>query len=167
MATITLILLLPPDNRELTVELDDSLTSSDIVEELITAGQLQPSPQGYEVAAKGGAIFDADQTVSQSGLSDGSRVRLIPIIEAGGYPDIIPLLRQTIDYFAPSIASGAIEITLIRVVKDVVVKYLDTIGRRSAIVVLKDGNSIQIDGHMSNESVTTLVRVLQRDIAQQ
>lgn len=53
MAEMAVRIMLPIDGRILTVDLDDTMTTAEIVTELLAGGQLQPNEHGYQMGKKG------------------------------------------------------------------------------------------------------------------
>jgi DNA-binding response OmpR family regulator len=81
-------ILLPPDNREITVELDDSLTTADIIRDLLDAGALNLNSDGYMVATGDGSLLDHDAKASEFELGTTDLLRVFPAATAGGAPKL-------------------------------------------------------------------------------
>jgi hypothetical protein len=90
MANLELRFLLPPDNREIVVELDDTMTPRDVLKELLVAHAIDPNPHGYTFALKGGDVLNDDTEFRALNLSAGAVIRVIPATVAGGGPYELP-----------------------------------------------------------------------------
>ena len=84
MAEMAVRIMLPIDGRILTVDLDDTMTSAEIVTELLAGGQLQPNAHGYQIGKKGGDLLNRDSPIRDLGLSADDVLRVIPATDAGG-----------------------------------------------------------------------------------
>jgi len=83
MADIEVRLMLPVDGRIVTVELEDTMTPDEIVNELIAGEVIQPSDSGYKLAVKGGAELNSTTQLKEIGLKDDDVIRVIPATDAG------------------------------------------------------------------------------------
>ncbi len=73
----------PTDGRIVTVTLDNSMTAQEAISELIGANFVNPNPQGYNLAVKGGPQFGPTQSFAELNMKDGDTVRVIPATDAG------------------------------------------------------------------------------------
>ena len=73
----------PVDGRLAEVELEDSMTAAEAVENLIDGGFVQSNPEGYELARRGGALIDPRQSFAGADIVEGDIVRVIPATVAG------------------------------------------------------------------------------------
>lgn len=73
----------PIDGGTTEVEMDDAVTASEAIENLVGAGFINANPQGYKLAKKGGADLDARQTFAAAGVREGDVIRIIPATDAG------------------------------------------------------------------------------------
>ena len=69
----------PTDGRVVTVTLDSTMTA----QEAISSNFISPNPQGYNLAIKGGAQLQQNQTFADAGIKDGDTLRIIPATDAG------------------------------------------------------------------------------------
>lgn len=83
MAEIEVKFVLPPDNREISVELDETMRPPEIVNALLEEGMIKPNPHGYLLALKGGDFLNNDRSLSQLGLRPGNVMRVVPATDAG------------------------------------------------------------------------------------
>ena len=83
MPDIEVRLMLPVDNRIMTIELDDTMTSEEVVNELITENVLAPSEDGYQLALKGGEQINSSTQLKDTSITAGSVIRVIPATNAG------------------------------------------------------------------------------------
>ncbi len=83
MADVKVNFMHPTDGRLLTVTVDDTMTAQDALSELIANDFVQPNPQGYTLAIKGGAELQPNQSFLNAGISDDTTIRVIPAIDAG------------------------------------------------------------------------------------
>jgi hypothetical protein len=83
MADVKVNFLHPTDGRQLTVNLDNSITAQESVAELIAANFIVPNHQGYSRAIKGGNILQPGQSFSEAGVTDNATVRVLPATDAG------------------------------------------------------------------------------------
>lgn len=83
MADVEVRLMLPVDNRIITVELDDTMTPDEVVNELVAESVIQPSDAGYQLAIKGGDQINATTQLRNVSLTGDSIIRVIPATDAG------------------------------------------------------------------------------------
>jgi len=85
MADINVNFIHPTDGRQLTVNLDDSITGQEAVAELIAAEFITPNPQGYGLAIKGGNMIDPNRSFRDAGVKEPSSntLRVVPATDAG------------------------------------------------------------------------------------
>ena len=83
MADIEVKFLLPPDDRQLGVELDDAMKPPDIIRELLSAEKISANPQGYLLAVKGGDFINDNTELRMLGLRTGAEIRVVPATDAG------------------------------------------------------------------------------------
>ncbi len=83
MAEMAVRIMLPIDGRILTVDLDDTMTTAEIVTELLAGGQLQPNEHGYQMGKKGGDLLNRDSPIRDLGLAPDDVLRVIPATDAG------------------------------------------------------------------------------------
>lgn len=83
MPEISLSFIHPTDGRVLSVTVDDSMTVQETIGELIGADFIPPSPQGYNLAIKGGAALQNAHTLAAGGVKDGNALRIIIATDAG------------------------------------------------------------------------------------
>ena len=86
MADIELKFIHPTDGRVVRARVDDTMTSAEVVQELVGGGFLAPHTPGYELVVKGGDQLPANQTLAAAGVKDDTVIRILPISEAGGLP---------------------------------------------------------------------------------
>jgi hypothetical protein len=73
----------PTDGRIITVTLDRTMTAAEAIGQLIANDLIQPNPQGYNLAPKGGGQLRSDESFADAGVKDGDTVRIIPATDAG------------------------------------------------------------------------------------
>jgi len=73
----------PTDGRVVTVTLDSTMTAQEAISELISSSFISPNPQGYNLAIKGVAQLQQNQTFADAGIKDGNTLRIIPATDAG------------------------------------------------------------------------------------
>lgn len=85
MADVNVNFRHPTDGRELTVNLDDSITAQEAVAELIAANFIVPNSQGYGLAIKGGNMIEPSQTFRDAGVEEPNQntIRVVPATDAG------------------------------------------------------------------------------------
>ncbi|WLE95793.1 MAG: hypothetical protein QTN59_14035 [Candidatus Electrothrix communis] len=83
MADVKINFMHPTDGRLLTVTVDDTMTAREAVAELIANDFIQPNPQGYQLAIKGGAELGNETSFADSAVGDDTTIRVIPAIDAG------------------------------------------------------------------------------------
>jgi DUF4097 and DUF4098 domain-containing protein YvlB len=74
----------PTDGRLVTVTLDESMTAAEAISELIANGFISTSPQGYNLAVKGGRQIGQSESFADAKVKDGDSIRIIPAADAGG-----------------------------------------------------------------------------------
>lgn len=83
MADVKVNFMHPTDGRVVTVTLDNSMTAQEAISELISNEFINPNPQGYNLAIKGGAQLQQNQSFANAGVKDGDTLRVIPATDAG------------------------------------------------------------------------------------
>ena len=84
MSDIAVRIMLPIDGRILTVDLDDTMTTSEVIAELLANGHLQPNPHGYLMGVKGReAMLNRDDAIGRLGLTSDDVLRILPATDAG------------------------------------------------------------------------------------
>lgn len=83
MADVKVNFMHPTDGRTITVTVDGTMTAQEAVAELIANDFIQPNPQGYNLAIKGGAQIQPNQSLEGAGAKDGDTIRVIPATDAG------------------------------------------------------------------------------------
>ena len=73
----------PTDGRVVSVNMDNTMTSGDAIAELISNNFIEPNPQGYRLALKGGREIRNDETFATAEVKDGDTLRVIPSTDAG------------------------------------------------------------------------------------
>jgi hypothetical protein len=84
MTDIKIEFIHPTDGRIITVDVDDSMTPNEAINELIAANFIPPSDE-YSLAIKGGGILEGKSTFDLGGVKDGDTIRIIPATDGGGY----------------------------------------------------------------------------------
>lgn len=82
--TIRVEFLHPTEGRTAQVELDPTMTTEEIIEELVAIEFLARSPLGYCLARKGGAVIASEYSLLAAGVADGGVIRVLYRTEAGG-----------------------------------------------------------------------------------
>lgn len=83
MADREVRIMLPVDGRIVTVELEDTMTSDEIINELLANDVIQRSPAGYKLAIKGGAELNATTQLKNADLNPNTVIQVIPATDAG------------------------------------------------------------------------------------
>jgi len=83
MADVKINFMHPTDGRLLTVTVDDTMTTQEALAELIANDFVQPNPQGYNLAIKGGRQLQANESFASAEVKDGTTIRVIPATDAG------------------------------------------------------------------------------------
>lgn len=83
MADITVNFIHPTDGKRVTVTVDDTMTASEAVGQLLANNFIAPHPDGYQLSVKGGAIIPNNQSFNQAGVKEGTDVNIIPATNAG------------------------------------------------------------------------------------
>jgi hypothetical protein len=86
VALIELKFQLPPDLREITVEMEDNMKPPEIIEELLKANMIRPNPQSYLLAIKGGDFLNNDVELRTLNLEPGTIIRVVAATDAGSRP---------------------------------------------------------------------------------
>lgn len=82
-ASVKVNFMHPIDGRILTVTMDNTMTAQEAIDELISNEFINPNPQGYNLAIKGGAQLQSNQIFEDAGVKDGDTLRVIPATDAG------------------------------------------------------------------------------------
>lgn len=84
MAEVNVQFMHPTDGRKLEVTLDNTMTTQEVIDELITSNFVPINkPHGYDLSIKGGAQLQALETLESSGVKDADVIRVIPATDAG------------------------------------------------------------------------------------
>ncbi|MEM8948765.1 MAG: hypothetical protein AAGC99_05475 [Pseudomonadota bacterium] len=83
MADIGVRIMLPVDGRIISVELDDTMTPDEVINELITENVLPNSDDGYQLAIKGGDQINPTTQLKDTQLTSDNVLRVIPATQAG------------------------------------------------------------------------------------
>jgi hypothetical protein len=83
MGDIDVSFVHPEHGRIMAVTLDDSMTVTEAVGELLANSFLPSHPSGYKLS-KTGNILRGDQTFAEAGITAGSSIHIFPTTEAGG-----------------------------------------------------------------------------------
>jgi hypothetical protein len=83
VADIEVKFQLPPDLREITVELADDMKPPEIINELLKAEVIKPNPQGYMLAIARGDFINDDTELRALNLQPDARIRVIAASDAG------------------------------------------------------------------------------------
>lgn len=75
--------MLPVDGRIISVELDDTMTPDEVINELITENVLPNSDDGYQLAIKGGDQINPTTQLKDTQLTSDNVLRVIPATQAG------------------------------------------------------------------------------------
>lgn len=86
MSLIDVTFIHPVDGTTVDVTLDDNMTADDIINELINAGFIQRTSDGYDLSVKGGGWVDGNQALRDGGAIDKCIVRIVPLTCAYGCP---------------------------------------------------------------------------------
>ena len=73
----------PTDGRVVTVSLDSTMTSKEIIAELIKSDFIHGNFQGYGIAIKGGSLLSPNESLHKLGIKNGDVLRIIPATDAG------------------------------------------------------------------------------------
>jgi hypothetical protein len=63
--------------------MEDNMKPPEIVEELLRAGVINPNPQGYLLAVKGGDFLNNDAELRALNLQQGTIIRVVAATDAG------------------------------------------------------------------------------------
>lgn len=83
MADIKIKLVHPTDGRLVDVNVDETMTAQETLDDLIANKFLTANPHGYFLAIKGGNQLAASQSLSDGGVTDGTVLNIIPATDAG------------------------------------------------------------------------------------
>lgn len=84
MADLSVNFMHPTDGSVITVTVDDTMNSQELVGELLANNFMPSHPQGYQLSVvETGTILRADQTLADAKVKAGSKVKVLPITEAG------------------------------------------------------------------------------------
>ncbi|WP_027003067.1 hypothetical protein [Hugenholtzia roseola] len=83
MADVNVNFVHPTDGRVINATIDDSMTSNEVIAELVSHDFIKYSPQGYNLAIKGGSRLLNQQTLRDAGTAHGTTFRVIPATDAG------------------------------------------------------------------------------------
>jgi uncharacterized membrane protein len=78
MADTTVRVSLPADGRILTIDLDDMVTVKELIDELVTSGQILSSTGGYRLNKKTGEPLAGDRKIRDLGLTDSDVLSVAP-----------------------------------------------------------------------------------------
>lgn len=67
----------PTDGRMISVTMDNTMTPSEVIAELILNNFIPPTPNDYSLAVKGGNMLTANKTFYNDGVVDGDVIRVI------------------------------------------------------------------------------------------
>jgi hypothetical protein len=74
----------PTDGRVITVTVDDTMTAQEAIGELLANNFVPPHGQGYQLSVvENGNIIGGNQTMAEAGVRSGSKIKVLPITEAG------------------------------------------------------------------------------------
>jgi hypothetical protein len=91
MADIEVTFIHPTTNEPLEATIDDGMTPSQIVVDLINEKFIPADPQGYAIGVKGGQDrLPNDRPVAQAGITTGSKLLVIPQTDAGSVTIALP-----------------------------------------------------------------------------
>ncbi len=83
MSEISVNFVHPTDGRMISVDLDSTMTGSEIVNELIASDFISSSSEGYKLAIKGGAELRMDNSLEENGVQNSTTIRVTPATDAG------------------------------------------------------------------------------------
>jgi hypothetical protein len=74
----------PTDGRVMTVTVDDTMTAEEAIGELLANNFVPPHGQGYQLSVvESGNIISGSQSLGEAGVKHGSKIKVLPITEAG------------------------------------------------------------------------------------
>lgn len=73
----------PTDGRVITVTVDNTMTATEAIGELLANNFIVPHQSGYELAA-GGNIISGNRTFADARVEDGGVIKILTATEAGG-----------------------------------------------------------------------------------
>ena len=83
MADLSVNFLHPTNGQIITVTIDDTMTCREVIGELIANDFVSASPEGYDLAIKGGSMLEGQKSMAQNGVREGMTIRVIPATDAG------------------------------------------------------------------------------------
>jgi hypothetical protein len=83
MSDIKVKIAHPTDGRLVDVNVDETMTATETVNELISSNFLTANPHGYFLAVKGGNQLTATQSLRDGGVKEGTVLNVIPATDAG------------------------------------------------------------------------------------
>jgi uncharacterized protein DUF1036 len=113
MADMTVRILLPVDGRILTVDLDDTVTVKELINELLTSGHLTSSPSDYRLSKKVGELLANDVKIRDLGLTANDVLSLTSAPAAGDSPPPPPVSGVPAPQWRSAMAVPAIVILLL------------------------------------------------------
>jgi uncharacterized membrane protein len=92
MTDTTVRVSLPKDGRIVTIDLDDTVTVGELIDELLASGRIPRSSEGYRLRNKEGEILDRHRKIRDLGLIDNDVLGIIPATDG---PTARPLAEGT------------------------------------------------------------------------
>lgn len=83
MADLQVYLLHPTTGRRQRARVDDSMTADEVIQDLEREGFVKTSPNGYQLAVKGGSDIRGDQTLRAANVRQDDVLQVLPISHAG------------------------------------------------------------------------------------
>jgi hypothetical protein len=83
MADRAVRIQLPIDGRIMTVDMDDTMTTREVIDELLANNVLQPNDHGYQMGRKSGDLLNFNDRIGDLNLSADDVLRVIPATDAG------------------------------------------------------------------------------------
>ena len=83
MADLNVNFMHPTDGRTISVTVENTMTGQEAIAELIANEFIPTTPDGYNLAIKGGAQLENNKTLAQGGVKDNDTLRIIPATDAG------------------------------------------------------------------------------------
>ena len=83
MREIDVNIMHPTDGRVISVTLDETMTATEVIGELVGAEFIPQSDQGYTIAIKGGAMLQNESSLKDNGVRNDTVLRIIPATNAG------------------------------------------------------------------------------------
>lgn len=78
MAEIDVTFMHPTDGSTIDVRIDDTMTVSEIINELVNVGFIQRISSEYDLSIKGGTAISDNQTLRNGGTVDKCTIRVVP-----------------------------------------------------------------------------------------